>query len=128
VLRIGRHHSVRLTIATGAVLALGACGGGSGAGAARVDAEVAITDVSFTPAVVSISAGRAVRWTSTSATERHNILPVVGGSFAKHDTLIKSGEKVTITFDKVGDYAYYCSIHGSPTAGQRGTVKVSGIN
>lgn len=53
MLRIGRHHSVRLTIATG-----------------------------------------AVRWTSTSATERHNILPGVDGSFAKHDTLIKSAEKV----------------------------------
>lgn len=54
MLGIGRHHSVRLTIATG-----------------------------------------TVRWTSTSATERHNILPVIDGSFAKHDTLIKSAEKVS---------------------------------
>lgn len=127
MLRIARHHSVCLTISC-AVFALGACGGGSDAGSARVDAEVTIADVAFTPDVVSITVGGAVRWTSTSATERHNILPVVDASFAKHDTLIKSGEKVTITFDKVGAYAYYCSIHGSPTAGQRGIVQVSGIN
>jgi plastocyanin len=111
-----------------ALAVLGACGGGGSSSPSTVDAEVTITDSAFTPADVSVSAGGTVQWTSTSASERHNILPVTEGAFAKHDSLIKPGEKVTITFPKVGDYAYYCSIHGSPTSGQRGVVHVTGIS
>ena len=111
-----------------ALFALGACGGGSGDAAARIGAEVAISDVLFTPADVTVNAGDAVRWTNTSATERHNILPVVDSSFKKHDALIKNREQVTIRFTKPGEYAYYCSIHGSPTGGQRGIVRVVGTS
>jgi plastocyanin len=130
VRRFNPHRPIACASVLAAVLLLGACGGGSGAGSspANVAAEVTITDATFAPAEVGVTVGRAVQWTNTSATERHNILPVVEGSFAKHDTLIKNGEKVTITFQKVGDYAYYCSIHGSPTSGQRGVVHVTAIN
>ncbi len=128
MLSFTRARSPRFAFALGAVLALGACGGSGGNTPAPVGAQVTITDATFSPADISITAGHSVQWTNTSANERHNILPVVAGSFAKHETLIKNGEKVTITFAKAGDYAYYCSIHGSPTGGQRGVVHVTGTN
>jgi plastocyanin len=110
-------------------LLVGACGGsGGGSSSSNVGAQVTIEDATFTPADITVTAGQAVQWTNTSAQERHNILPVVDGSFAKHEALLKNGEKVTITFAKAGDYAYYCAIHGSPTSGQRGVVHVTAIN
>ena len=123
--RITVPRPARLVLVAAAVFALGACG--SDSPPADVGAQVTITDTTFAPADIGIIAGAAVQWTNTSATERHNILPVVEGSFEKHDALIKPGEKVTITFARVGDYAYYCAIHGSPTAGQRGVVHVTAI-
>jgi len=115
---------MRSAVAALAVFVLGACGGGDATPSGPTVA-VAITDTTFTPAEVTMSAGGAVQWTNTSKTERHNIIPVVAGSFKKHDELIKNGESVTIVFTKAGDYPYYCSLHGSPTSGQRGTVHVT---
>ena len=104
--------------------AFAACGGGGHAPRGPT-VGVAIADTTFTPSDVTIPVGGAVQWTNTSATERHNIIPTVVGSFKKHDALLKNGESVTIAFAKAGDYAYYCSLHGSPTAGQRGIVHVT---
>ncbi len=120
--------NVRLVVrATAAAMVLGAfaaCGGGGHAPSGPT-VGVAIADTTFTPSEVTIPVGGAVQWTNTSATERHNIIPTVVGSFKKHDALLKNGESVTIAFAKAGDYAYYCSLHGSPTAGQRGIVHVT---
>jgi plastocyanin len=115
--------TLRTVVTALAVLALGGCGGEAAPAGPTVD--VTITDTTFAPAEVSVPAGATVRWTSSSRTERHNIIPVVDGSFTEHKNLIKPGESVTSRFSKPGDYAYYCQIHGSPTTGQRGVVRVT---
>ena len=115
--------TVVAALAAVAVLTLGGCGGESAPAGPTVD--VTITDTTFAPAEVSVPAGATVRWTSSSRTERHNIIPVVDGAFTKHTDLIKPGESVTSRFSKPGDYAYYCQIHGSPTTGQRGVIRVT---
>lgn len=105
------------------VLALAGCGGDGGPTGPTV--AVTIDDATFAPAEITVAAGGAVAWTSASKTERHTILPVQAGAFKAHTDLVKPGETVTITFAKAGDYAYYCSIHGTPTSGQRGVVHVT---
>ena len=106
-----------------AVVTLGGCGGSRGPSGPTV--AVSITDNTFSPADVTVPAGGAVQWTSTSKSERHNLIPVVDGSFKKHADLLKPGETATISFPKAGYYAYYRQIHGTPTSGQRGVVHVT---
>ena len=36
------------------------------------------------------------------------------------------GDEGTITFTVPGDYPYYCSLHGTPTKGMIGAVRVIG--
>lgn len=113
--------SVRATVIG---VALAACSGDNTAPSGPTVA-VAIADTTFAPAEVTVPAGGAVQWTNTSQTERHNLIPVTAGAFKQHDALIKKAETVTIRFSKVGDYAYYCALHGSPTGGQRGVIHVT---
>jgi plastocyanin len=110
-------------VAATAILAMAACGGDSGPAGPTV--AVVINDTTFAPAEISVPAGGAVQWTSASKSERHTIIPVDAKAFKAHTDLIAPGESVTITFRTAGDYAYYCSIHGKPNAGQHGVVHVT---
>jgi plastocyanin len=116
--------AARVAAAAGSAFLIGSCGA-SDQKPTGPTVAVTITDTTFTPAEITVVVGGAVQWTSASRTERHNIIPSIAGSFKKHETQIKPGESVSITFTKPGDFAYYCAIHGSPTAGQRGIVHVS---
>ena len=113
-----------LALTLGLAVVVTRCGGGTTSPTGPI-VQVAIADLTFTPNAITIPRGATVRWTNTSATERHNILPVVDGAFKPHDSRIKNGESVSTTFAKAGDYAYYCSVHGSKTSGQRGVVHVT---
>ncbi len=119
-----RQRTIAATLAFAiAVLATG-CSGATAVPTGPV-VQVAIADLTFNPNDVTVPQGATVRWTNTSVSERHTILPAVDGAFKPHDSLIKNGESVSTTFTKPGDYAYYCSIHGSKTAGQRGVIHVT---
>ena len=34
------------------------------------------------------------------------------------------GDEGAVTFDEVGDFPYYCSLHGTPTKGMIGGIRV----
>jgi len=75
----------------------------------------------FKPKVIEVHAGATVTWTNQDNIE-HTITSgtpeAPGGAFASE--AFGKGKSFTATFDKPGEYAYFCSKHKS----MHGTVKV----
>jgi len=70
---------------------------------------VKIIDFAFTPALVTIAHGTAVRWTNRSAFTRHSVTRT-SGAWTLDRTLL-TGASVTQTFPKPGTYSYHCKFH-----------------
>lgn len=84
---------------------------------APVANEVVIQDFAYAPATLTVKAGTTVTFTNKDLTS-HSATASDGVSF---DTgLIGQNESATVTFDKPGTYAYYCSVHPS----MKGTIVV----
>ncbi len=128
---------------TGVVVVVGlgllatGCGGGDGGGSsvdisdedfddltAESDVTVDAIDNTFKPQYIEIHAGTAVTFRNDGRND-HNVLPADEGDFAPIDTAeFAPGDEGVVTFDEPGDYAYYCSLHGSTTKGMIGGVRV----
>ena len=121
-----------------AAFALAGCGGdkpGSGAIGSlsdsrfvsqigRTDVDITVVDNAFDPRYIKISAGTTLTFNNTGR-NAHNIVPVEVDAFKGVDLdAFGPGEVATITFEESGDFAYYCSIHGTPKNGQNGTIRV----
>ncbi|HXG67617.1 MAG TPA: DUF420 domain-containing protein [Blastocatellia bacterium] len=78
---------------------------------------VTISNFQFAPKELTIPAGTKVVW--IDQTGRHNV-EAEDGSF-KSDTLVAGG-RFEHTFEKEGEFPYYCSFHGD-----RGGVDMSGV-
>ena len=87
--------------------------------------EIAVGDNNFEPQVVIVSPDTEVTWTNTGR-NRHNVISSDDEpAFDQIDTeQLDEGGSASRAFAAVGAYPYYCSIHGSPTRGQRGSVLV----
>jgi plastocyanin len=85
---------------------------------AIVNGAVSVGDNVFDPSAVNVSVGGKVTWTWGGAVG-HNVTWVSGGF--TNSTTRTTGTHV-VTFNSAGTFAYYCSIHGSPTTGMRGSV------
>ena len=58
---------------------------------------------------------------------RHDVVPDKDGAFPEIPTdQFDPGYTGQVTFNKPGVYGYYCSLHGTPTKGMYGVVKVVG--
>lgn len=91
---------------------------------AETEVVVDTRDNSFREAYITVQAGTPITWKNRGRTE-HNVLPVEPGAFASIEAEdLEPGEEGTVTFAKAGDYAYYCSLHGTTTAGMVGAVRV----
>ena len=120
--------AVAVTVGAGA-LALGVVGvtGVATAGAAAPaqssgSGAVTVKDNFFQDDEITVTAGTKVTWTN-KGNIIHNITPVK--STPKFGTkALNKGKKYSFTFKKPGEYAYYCSFHGSPSGGQHGTIVV----
>jgi plastocyanin len=79
--------------------------------------EVWIQGMSFTPAIITVTAGTTVTWTNKDAVG-HTVTSTTGifnsGSFGQSKTYSQ-------IFTSTGSYPYFCSIHPSMT----GTVVVN---
>ena len=98
----------------------GGGGGNGGAGPAPTNA-VSVRDHAFEPARISVSRSDVVVWTWNGLAE-HNVTWVEPG-------LVDSPTQADGTHEArmpavPGEFGYYCTIHGSPSAGMRGTVVV----
>ncbi len=85
---------------------------------------VAALDNSFVTQTIEIAAGTEVRWENRGRNE-HDVLPVdAGQDWGADNDVFHPGDEYARVFDTPGTYPYYCSIHGTPTAGMIGTIVV----
>lgn len=83
---------------------------------------IEVVDNEFQPVYAKVKVGTTITFTNTGRND-HNVAPSVEGAFERSADLT-TGQTFTLTPDKVGDLPYYCTIHGSPTAGQNGVIRV----
>jgi len=124
--------AVAATLALG--LALAACGSSNGSGGGGATATtlapvksgaVTITaeDNNFVPQTVTVVEGTEVTFTNDGRNQ-HNVIAVEGASFGAKTGSFESGQSFTWKATAPGTYTYYCSIHGTATAGMTGTIQV----
>ncbi len=90
------------------------------------ESEVTIdaVDNNFKPKYVEISKGTTVKFVNEGRNV-HNVLPVTEGEFQQIEADdFDPGDEGTVTFDEVGDFPYYCSLHGTKTKGMIGGIRV----
>jgi plastocyanin len=85
-------------------------------------AEVSVGDSTFNPSSVQVLAGGVVTWTWPPGSSAHNVTWVSGGFPDSGD---RTSGTFKVTFGAAGVFNYFCSIHGTPTTGMRGSVTVN---
>ncbi|MEO7157460.1 MAG: plastocyanin/azurin family copper-binding protein [Vicinamibacterales bacterium] len=74
--------------------------------------SVQIRDFAFTPGNLQVPVGAKVSWTNYD--DAPHSAKAKNGMW---DTgILSKGESKTVTFDTVGDYTYYCTVHPSMAA------------
>ncbi len=84
--------------------------------------EVKVKDDFFDPGTVGASLGGSVHWADTSTTFNLHNVHEDGGIF--HSGSPSSSINYTRTFS-AGTYHYFCQVHGGPSGGMDGLVKVA---
>lgn len=92
--------------------------------------EVLALDNTFRPDTLEVPLGAEVVFTNRGRTD-HDVIPA--DQRASDDLVwgvgadgFAPGDEYRVVFDQPGTYAYYCSIHGTATAGMVGSVVVTG--
>ena len=81
-------------------------------------------DNSFVKPYIEVSAGTTVTFANRGRNQ-HDVQPSVDGAFAEIPADdFQPKDEGSVTFTVPGDYAYYCSLHGTPTKGMIGAVRV----
>lgn len=80
-------------------------------------------DNNFVPQTITVTTGTEVTFVNDGRNQ-HNVLKVENTPFEVETASFEPGETYTWTATEPGTYRYYCSIHGTATAGMTGTVQV----
>ena len=126
--------AVMTVLVLGSAATLAGCGeGGASASSDTITTETAAPtgvvvpvvalDNSFRPQALEVHVGDAVEWENRGNNE-HNVLSIEGDDWGVQVTEFQPGDVYTHVFTEPGEYAYYCSIHGSEQAGMVGTITV----
>lgn len=94
-----------LPLAAAALLLFGI---GAYAGAAAPD-SITVANFAFSPTPLTVARGTKVTWTNTDD-EPHTVVSADGGKTFKSAAL-DTDDKFSFTFNKPGNYKYFCSIH-----------------
>lgn len=87
---------------------------------------VKAVDNNFTSQFITVKKGATVTF-QNDGRNRHDVVPDKDGSIPAVSTdQFDPGYSSQVTFSKPGVYGYYCSLHGTPTKGMYGVVKVVG--
>ncbi len=90
----------------------------------EAEPEVDALDNVFKAKYIEVKAGSTVTFRNDGR-NTHNLLPVVDDEFTPIEADdFEPGTESSVTFDEAGDYAYYCSLHGTTTKGMVGAVRV----
>lgn len=90
---------------------------------AHAPTTISIGDDFFSPDSVTIHAGDQVKW-AWGNTVVHNVTSTGSPSFTGSGSQGANTTYGPITFASTGVYRYYCTIHGTPTAGMKGVIVV----
>lgn len=86
--------------------------------------KIEVGDNFYDPKDLEVPAGTKVTWTNTGKI-LHNVVSAKARAKVKFGTkALTRGKSYSYKFKKPGKYVYYCSFHGSPSGGQRGTITV----
>lgn len=88
------------------------------------DVSVAAIDNTFRPENVQVAPGTTVTWSNDGRND-HDVLPTEGDAWGVEVDGFQPGDEYSYTFAEPGVYNYYCSIHGTKTAGMIGAVVVA---
>jgi len=79
-----------------------------------------IRDNLFAPSNLTVARGTTVRWVNDGR-NTHNVTP----STEEHGSgNLKPGKSYIRTFTDTGTFAYYCTLHGTPTSGQHAALAI----
>lgn len=95
--------------------------GGQGGGTVEIHLTLS-GGARFAPANVVITAGTTVRWIWDDGP--HTVTSNGQPSFSDSPAADNPPRTFEFTFTQPGTYQYYCTVHGSPGSGMRGTVVV----
>src|SRR4051812_46212436 len=70
--------------------------------------QVHIDNFTFSPATITVTRGTTVTWTNRDDIP-HTIVSSDGKTLKSH--ALDSDDKYSFTFDTVGQYSYFCSLH-----------------
>jgi plastocyanin len=76
----------------------------------------------FEPANVTVAVGTTVTWTWVGGF--HDVTSAGNPSFSSSGAPVAPPRSFSHTFTTPGTYLYFCSVHGSPSSGMRGTIVV----
>lgn len=126
-----------LLVAVAGVL-LVSCSGGSSSSSVELPAgaswkvesgkavQVEAQDNLFLPQFIQVKKGAKVTFTNTGRNQ-HNVLASEEGTFTDIQVdEFDPGKSATRTFDKDGEFGFYCSLHGTKNKGMYGAIKVVG--
>jgi plastocyanin len=88
-------------------------------------AAVEAVDNTFQDDRLVVPAGTEVRWTNDGQND-HDVVAVGGPEFGVPKEQFTPGQEYAHVFTAPGEYPYYCSLHGTPTAGMTGVIVVEG--
>jgi len=87
--------------------------------------EVLAIDNTFRPETLSVEAGTEVVFVNNGR-NAHDVRPADGSDgWGVAADGFEPGDRYSLVFGAPGTYAYYCSIHGTATAGMLGTIEVT---
>jgi plastocyanin len=90
----------------------------------ETEVRITVRDNTYDAKYFEVTAGTTITYENRGRVE-HNLLPVTPGAFASIEAEdLQAGDAQTLTFDEPGEYAYYCSLHGTKTKGMVGAVRV----
>jgi plastocyanin len=134
-----RHLRVALA-ATAIVGVLAACGDDEGddagvesslppatatpVGTTGVSHTVQALDNTFRTETIEVAVGDEVVFDNVGRNE-HNVVPVEGDAWGVDTSDFLPGDTYAHVFTEPGEYPYYCSLHGTTTAGMIGKVVVA---
>ncbi|MEO6125803.1 MAG: plastocyanin/azurin family copper-binding protein [Ilumatobacteraceae bacterium] len=87
--------------------------------------RVVAQDNLFRARQTTVAVGDTVRFENVGRND-HDVLPKDGGTWGVDADAFVPGDVYEHVFDEPGVYEFYCSIHGTNSAGMVGTVTVTG--
>jgi len=78
---------------------------------------------SFSPSRIEVHPGETLVWEWASGAGAHNLTWV--SSPIEDIPMLRSGRVARVMPSIPGSYLYYCTLHGTPHEGMRGTIEVA---